>query len=104
MSVSIRSSFGFASLDIVSFNSKCNVLGSDKTIISFCQLISEHLGKLHTQIIKTVILLFNTDHIFIFRHVAVMIDKGQLKMDGTVKIIQEITPVLKNRIFILILC
>ena len=25
-------------------------------------------------------------------------------MDGAVKIIQEITPVLKNRIFILILC
>ena len=34
--------------DIIRFNPKCNVLGSDKTIISLCQLAFEHLGELHT--------------------------------------------------------
>ena len=44
------------------------------------------------------------DDFLILCHVAVLVDKGQLKMNCAVKIIQEITPVFKDGVLIFILC
>ena len=73
--------------DILCFNTKRNILGTHQTIISFRQLIIKHLCKLHTQIIKLILLRIDMDNLFILRHVAVLIDKGKLKMNRAVKII-----------------
>ena len=73
--------------DILCFNTKRNILGTHQTIISFRQLIIKHLCKLHTQIIKLILLRIDMDNLFILHHVAVLIDKGKLKMNRAVKII-----------------
>ena len=44
------------------------------------------------------------DDFLILCHVAVLVDKGQLKMNCAVKVIQEITPVFKDGVLIFILC
>ena len=65
--------------------------------------MSQHLGVFHTYLIEIIISRADPDHIFKFFHAAFMIDKAELKMNAAVKIIQKITPVFKNSIFILIL-
>ena len=44
------------------------------------------------------------DDLLILCHVAVLVDKRQLKMNCAVKVIQEITPVFKDGVLIFILC
>ena len=73
--------------DIFCFNTKGDILGTHQTIITFRQLIIKHLCKLHTQIIKLILLRIDMDNLFILRHVAVLIDKRKLKMNRAVKII-----------------
>ena len=73
--------------DILCFDTKGDIFGTHQSIIPFCQLIVKHLGKLHTQFIKLVLLWIDMDNLFILRHIAVLIDKGKLKMNRTVKII-----------------
>ena len=73
--------------DILCLNTKRDILGTHQSIVSFCQLVIEHLSKLHTQIIKLILLRIDMDDLFVFCHVAVLVDEGQLKMNRAVKII-----------------
>ena len=64
----------------------------------------QHLGILHTHIIVVVVLRLDFDDPFILHHIGFMVDKGKLEMNSAVKVIQEFTPVLKDRVLILLLC
>ena len=65
--------------------------------------IGIQVGILHPHIIKSVPLWPDLDHRLKFFHVAVMINKRQLEMNTTVKVIEEVAPILENGVFILIL-
>ena len=89
--------------NIVGFNREGDILCTHQAIVSFGKLIFQHLGIFHTDIIEVVVLRFDPDHPLKLCQVSFVIDKGQLEINRTVKIIQEIAPVLKDSAFILVL-
>src|SRR5699024_9127606 len=90
--------------DIFRFHAKGNVLRPHQAVIAFGKLIFQHLCVFHAHMIKSVMPGLDLDDRFKFLHVAVVVDERQLEMDTAVKVIEEITPVFKNSIFVLILC
>ena len=90
--------------NIFSFNRKGDVLGAHQAVVALCQLIFQHLGILHTHIIKSISLWRDTDDSLKLCHVGLMVDKRKLEIDCAVKVVEEIAPVFKNGVFVLVLC
>ena len=88
---------------VVRFNGKCDILRFKQTIVSFCQLVMQHLRVFHAHIIEGVVLWFDLDDLLILLHAALLVDEGQLKLDAAVKVIEKVAPVFKDGAFIVIL-
>ena len=75
-----------------------------QAIISLSKLLLQHLAVLRTNRIELVLFEWDTDTFFKALRISPHVHKGQLKVNGTVKEIQEAAPFIKNGSFVLLLC
>ena len=91
-------------VNVVGLDRERDILRAHQPVVAPGKLVLQHLGVFHTYIVKFIVLRLDPDHLLEFRQVGLMVDKRQLEINRAVKIIEEITPVLENGTFILILC
>ena len=94
---------GLGSPQAVRLDAERQVLGFNQAIVAFCQLVLEHLAVLRPDGVEVITLHGNLNAAGEGLSGGHQIEKGQLKVDGAVKIVEEITPALEDRGFILIL-
>ena len=85
-------------------HTKGDEFGLGQTIIALGKLLAQHLGILGTNIIETIPLVRDADAFLKLGAVGCHVHKGQLKLDGAVEEVEERTPFLENRVFVLLLC
>ena len=81
---------------ILRFNAEGDELGLGEAVVALGQLTSEHIGILFTDVIKVIVLVRNQDGLLEFLDAGAQIQERELKADGTVKVVEEITPAVKN--------
>ena len=91
-------------VNVVGLDRECNILRAHQAVVAPGELVLQHLGVLHADIVKFIVLRLDPDHPLEFRQVGLMVDKRQLEINRAVKIIEEITPVLENGALVLVLC
>ena len=94
---------GFCLLHGFCFNAEGQIFGFGQTIVAALQLLAEHLAVFLTYIIEAILTRLNLNPAFKALHISSHIHKGQLKVDGAVKEVQEAAPFLKNGSFVLLL-
>ena len=87
----------------VRFHRKGDVLAAHQAVVALRQLILQHLRIFHANIIEIIALWRNADHALKLCHVGLVIDEGELEVDRAVKVVEKITPVLEDRVLVLIL-
>ena len=75
-----------------------------QAIISLSKLLLQHLAVLRTNRIELILFEWDTDTFFKALRISTHVHKGQLKVNGTVKEIQEAAPFIENGSFVLLLC
>ena len=90
-------------LDVISINSKGQILCFNETVISSCQLVLKHCRVFRADTVKIISLRRNGNRICKGFFRCSKVQKRQLEMNRAVKIIEEVTPALKNCGFILVL-
>ena len=93
----------FCSAKRICLNAEGDVLVLEKAVISFGELILQHLGILAADVIESVILFRDTDGLLELIDIRPLVDERKLHKDCAVKVVQEITPVFKNSGLILVL-
>ena len=90
-------------LEAVGVDAESKVLGLDKTVVASCQLVLQHGGVLHPDAVKIIPLERNVDGVGKGLLRGREVQKGQLKLNGTVEVVEEIAPALKDRRLVLVL-
>ena len=85
------------------FNAEGQIFGFGQPIVATFQLLTEHLAVFLAYIIEAILTRLNLNPAFKALHISSHIHKGQLKVDGAVKEVQEAAPFLKNGSFVLLL-
>ncbi len=80
-----------------------NKLGLGQAIVSFGQLVLEHFGILVPDLVEPVVPVRDDDTLFKGFRAGRQVQERKLKMNGGIKIIEEITPAFKDRGFIVVL-
>ena len=86
------------------FNAECQVLGFGQAIVALRQLLFQHLAILGTDRIEAVLLERDADTLFKALSIGTQVHKGKLKVNGTVKEIQETAPLIEDGSLIFLLC
>lgn len=94
---------GLGGADAVRLNGEGQVLGFDKTVIATRQLVLQHLCVLHPDGVKVIPLGRDGDAVGESLLGRRQVQKGQLKADGAVKVVEEIAPPLKDCRLVLVL-
>ena len=94
---------GLGGLEAVGVDAESHVLGLDKTVVASCQLVLQHGGVLHPDGVKIIPLERNVDGVGKGFLRGREVQKGQLKLNGTVEVVEEIAPALEDRCLVLIL-
>ena len=94
---------GLGGFDAVSVDTKGQVFGLDETVVASGQLILQHRGIFLTDTVKGTPLGRNGNGVGKGLLRCRKVQKRQLEMNRAVKIIEEITPALKDRGLIFIL-
>ena len=94
---------GFGRFDAVRVNAEGEILGFDKAVVALCQLVLQHGHVLNPDTVKVIPLERNGNGTgkSLFR--CCKIQKRQLKFDRAVEVVEEITPALEDRCFVLVL-
>ena len=87
----------------IGLDAEGQVLGLDKAIVAFGQLIFQHLGVFGADAVVAVALQRNGDALRVGILVCRRIDKGQLKAHGAVKVVEEVAPAVKDSGLVLVL-
>ena len=87
----------------VRFNAESDILAFNQAVVALCQLVTKHLRVFGADGIVGVATQRNGDlravGVLVRRHV----EKRQLKVDGCVEVVEEITPAVKDGAFVLVL-
>ena len=94
---------GLGRLEIFRLDAVGNELGLGQTVIALGQLLLKHFSIFMPHIIEPVILIRDDDALLEGFRAGRQIEEGKLKVNGCVKVVQEITPALKDRGFIIVL-
>ena len=88
----------------VRFNAESQELCLCQTVVALRQLLFQHLTILGTDRIERILTERNTDTLFKALRIGTHVHKGQFKVDGTIKEVQETAPLVKDSSFIFLLC
>ena len=94
---------GLGGFEAVGVNPECEVLGLDKAVVALCQLVLQHGHVLHPDGVKIIALERNVDGTGKGLLGGCQVQKGQLKLNGAVKVVEEIAPALEDRRLVLVL-
>ena len=94
---------GLGGLEAVGVDAEGQVLGLDKAVVASCQLVLQHGGVLHPDTVKVIPLERNVDSTGKGLLRGRKVQKGQLKLDGAVKVVEKIAPALKDCRLVLVL-
>jgi len=94
---------GFDLFHAVALDAIGQEFGLGQAIVALGKLLSQHLGILGAHIIKTILLVRDTDGLFKVCAVRSGIHKGQLKVDRAVEEVEKRAPFLKNSGLVLLL-
>ena len=88
----------------ISFNAESQELSLCQTVVALRQLLFQHLTVLGTDGVERILTERNTDTLFKALRIGTHVHKGQFKVDGTIKEVQESAPLIKDGSFIFLLC
>ena len=94
---------GFGRFDAVRVNAEGEILGFDKAVVALCQLVLQHGHVLNPDTVKVIPLERNGNGTGKSLFGCCKIQKRQLKFDRAVEVVEEITPALEDRCFVLVL-
>ena len=75
---------------------ECQVLGFGQAVVALRQLLIQHLAILDTDGIEAVLLERDTDTLYKAFSIGTQVRKGNLKVNGAVKEIQENAPLIED--------
>ena len=90
-------------LEAVGVDTESQVLSLDKAIVAFCQLVLQHGHVLHPDTVKIIPLERNVDGAGKGLLRGRKVQKGQLKLNGAIEVVEKIAPALKDRRLVLVL-
>ena len=99
----IRWMTGLSGLEAVRVDTEGQVLGLDKAIVTFCQLVLQHGHVLHPDTVKIIPLERNVDGVGKGFLGGCEVQKGHLKLNGAVEVVEEVTPTLEDCCLVLVL-
>ena len=94
---------GLCGFKAVGVDAEGQVLGLDKTVVASCQLVLQHGGVLHPDAVKIISLERNVDGAGKGLLRGRKVQKGQLKLNGAVEVVEEVTPPLEDCCLVLVL-
>ena len=94
---------GLCHPDVVSIDAEGQVLGFHNTVVALGKLVLQHPGVFVTNRVETIFLRRDGDGLSKSFFRCGQIDKGQLKLNGAVKVVQEITPAIEDGLLVLII-
>ena len=95
---------GLGCPQVLRLNAKGDVLGLGQAVVALSQLILEHIRILLPDAVEGVLLVRDGDGPLPFLHIRPLVEEGELDLDGGIKVVEEITVILKYLVLILILC
>ena len=95
---------GFRRAQTVGFNGKGDVLRLDKPVVALCKLVFQHIPVFAADRVESVVLCRDIDRLFSFAPLRPLIDERELHRNGSVKVVEEVAPVLKNGGLVVCLC
>ena len=94
---------GLGRFQALRLHAEGDVLGLGQAVVALGELISEHIRVFLPDAVVGVDLLRDANGPLVFLHVGALIEEGELDVDGAVKIVEKVTVILKNPVFILVL-
>ena len=94
---------GLRGFQIVRLHAEGNEFGLDQPIIAACKLRLQHLCVLRAELVECILSRRDSDGLRVAVLVGGKVYEGELKMDGAVKVIEEITPRIEDRGFVFVL-
>ena len=101
---SITKEAGFRRAQTVGFNGKGDIFCFDKPVVSLCKLVFQHIPVFCADRVESVLLCRDIDRLFRFAPLRPLIDERELHRNGSVKVVEEVAPVLKNGGLVVCLC
>ena len=95
---------GFRRAQTVGFNGKGDIFCFDKPVVAFCKLVFEHIPVFAADRVESVVLCRDMDRFLRFAPLRPLIDERELHRNGSVKVVEEVAPVLKNGGLVVCLC
>jgi len=95
---------GFRRAQTVGFNGKGDIFCFDKPVVALCKLVFQHIPVFCADRIESVLLCRDIDRLFRFAALRPLIDERELHRNGSVKVVEEVAPVLKNGGLVVCLC
>ena len=89
--------------DIVRLNAEAQIFGFSQAICALGQLVSKHLSIFFPDAVIGVVLGLNMNSLAAVFTVGRDVEERELKADGTVEIIEKITPAVKDGRFVIVL-
>ena len=93
----------FCGFQIVCLNAEGNKFCLDQTVIAACKLHLQHFCVFCSELVERILSRRDSYGLRVAVLVGGKIYKGELKMDGTVKIIEEVAPRIEDRGLVLVL-
>ena len=94
---------GLSRLEVFRLNAVGNELGLGQTIVALGQLVLEHFGIFMPHIVEPVILIRDDDALLEGFRTGGQVEEGKLKVNGCVKVVEEIAPALENAGLVIVL-
>lgn len=94
---------GLGRFQALRLHAEGDVLGLGQAIVAFGKLIFEHIRVFLPDTVVGVNLLRDANGPLVFLHVGALVEEGELDVDGAVKVVEEVTVILKNPVLVLIL-
>ena len=94
---------GLCRPNILRLDAKGQVLGLCQAVVAFCQLVLKHIGVFRPDTVEMVPPGLDGNALCITAASRRQVEERQLKTDGTVEIVKEIAPAVKNSGLVLIL-
>ena len=87
----------------VRLNAEGDVLLLDQPVVALGELALQHSGILGANVVEGVLLCRNVDALAELIEACLLIDEGELDENRAIKVVQKVTPVLKDGSFVLVL-
>ena len=90
-------------LEVFRLDAVGNELGLGQTVVALGQLVLEHFGVFMPHIVEAIILIRDDNALLEGLRTGGQVEEGQLKVNGCVKVVEEITPAFKDAGLIIVL-